>query len=177
VGRGGGNTGKMWAEAAAIIVAAPQALGGFGEQVLCEMVRALFAAHVRFKDVLMADAFGKAGGGRLDIHAMQHLVEQHAVDAAPHPAQLKRRRVPQLSDGQDAGAVQALLHTRADAVDVLQFEAEQNVGQLVMGDDDKSVRLLQVGTDLAEEDVRREADRAGEAFADLLAQRAFDLRI
>jgi hypothetical protein len=31
---------------------------------------------------------------------------------------------------------------------------------------------LQVGADLAEKHVRREADRAGEAFADLLAQGA-----
>ena len=45
-----------------------------------------------------------------------------------------------------------------------------------MGDDDEPVRLLQVGANLAEKDVRREADRAGEAFADLLAQGAFDLR-
>ena len=77
--------------------------------------------------MLMADAFRKAGGGRLDIDAVQHLVEQHAVDAAPHAAQLERRRVPELGDGEDAGAVKPLLHARADAVDLLQFEAEQNV--------------------------------------------------
>ena len=108
------DPGKMQAQAAAIIIAAPQPLGRFREQVLGEIMRALVGAQVRFKDVLMADAFGKAGGGRLDIHAVQHLVEQHAVDAAPHPAQLKRRRVPQLGDGEDAGAVKPLLHARAD---------------------------------------------------------------
>jgi hypothetical protein len=31
----------------------------------------------------MAKAFRIAGGGRLNIDAVQHLVEQHAVDAAP----------------------------------------------------------------------------------------------
>jgi hypothetical protein len=35
--------------------------------------------------------------------------------------------------------------------------------------------FLQIGTDLAEKDVRRDADRAGEALADLVAQRAFVL--
>ena len=35
---------------------------------------------------------------------------------------------------------------------------------------DQPVRLLQVGPDLAEKHVRRDADRAGEAFADLVAQ-------
>ena len=106
---------------------------------------------------------------------MQHLVEQQAVDAAPHAAQLERRRVPQLGDGADAGAVQPLLHARADAVDHLQCQAEQNLRQVVFGDDDQPVRFLQVGTDLAEEDVRRDADRTGEAFADLVARGAFEL--
>ena len=36
--------GKMQAEAAAIITAAPQALGRLRQQVLCEMVRAFFGA-------------------------------------------------------------------------------------------------------------------------------------
>ena len=67
-------------------------------------------------------------------------------------------------------------HALADAVDLLQFEAEQNVGQIVMGDDDQPVRLLQIGADLAEKDVGRDADRAGEALADLLAQGALDLQ-
>jgi hypothetical protein len=72
--------------------------------------------------------------------------------------------------------VKPLLHARADAVDLLQLEAERNVGQLVIGDDDKAIRLLQIGTDLAEKDVRREADRAGEAVSDLLPQGALDLQ-
>jgi hypothetical protein len=72
-------------------------------------------------------------------------------------------------------AVQALLHALADAVDVLQFEVEQNAGQVVMRHDNEAVRLLQVGPDLAEKDVGRDADRAGKAFADLLAQRPFYL--
>ena len=79
--------------------------------------------------MLVADALRKAGGGGLDIDAVQHLMEQEAVDAAPHPAQLERRRVPELGDGDDAGAVKPLLHARADAVDRLQFEAEQNLRQ------------------------------------------------
>jgi hypothetical protein len=45
-----------------------------------------------------------------------------------------------------------------------------------MRDDDQAVRLLQVGADLAEKDVGRDADRAGQALADLLAQGAFDLQ-
>jgi hypothetical protein len=50
------------------------------------------------------------------------------------------------------------------------LEAEQNPGQVAFGDDDQPVRLLQIGPDLAEKHVRRDADRTGEAFADLLAQ-------
>ena len=44
------------------------------------------------------------------------------------------------------------------------------VGQVILCDDDEPVRLLNVGTDLAEKHVRCKADRAGEAVADLLAQ-------
>jgi hypothetical protein len=66
--------------------------------------------------------------GGLDVDAVQHLVEQQAVGAAPNPAQLERRRVPEPGDGHNAGAVKPLLHAFADAVDVLQFEAEQDVG-------------------------------------------------
>jgi hypothetical protein len=44
-----------------------------------------------------------------------------------------------------------------------------------MRNHDKPVRLLQIGADLAEKDVGRDADRTGEVFADLLAQRALDL--
>jgi hypothetical protein len=72
--------------------------------------------------------------------------------------------------------VQALLHALADAVDLLQFEAEQNLRQIVMRDDDQPVRLLQIGADLAEKDAGRDADRARKAFADLLVQRALDLQ-
>ena len=90
-----------------------------------------------------------------------------AVDA-PHAAQLERRRVPQLGDGQDAGAVQPLRHAGADAVAVLQFETEQNPRQVIFGDDDQPVRFLQVGTDLAEKHVQRDADGGGEALADLV---------
>jgi hypothetical protein len=67
-----------------------------------------------------------------------------------------------------------MLHARADAVDLLQFEAEENIRQVVFRDDGEAVGLLQVETDLAEKHVGRDADRAGEAFADLVAQRAFD---
>jgi hypothetical protein len=73
--------------------------------MLREMMRALFAAQLGFQHMLVADAFGEAGGGRLNIDAMQHLMEQHAIDAAPHAAQLERRRVPQLCDGENAGTV------------------------------------------------------------------------
>lgn len=45
-----------------------------------------------------------------------------------------------------------------------------------MRDDDQPVRLLQIGADLAQKDVGRDADRAGEALADLLAQRPLDLQ-
>ena len=127
-------------------------------------------AQFRLEHVLMSHAFREAGGGGLDIDAVQHLVEQQSIDAAPDAAQPHGRRLPELGDGVDAGAVQALLHALADAVDLLQFEAEQDAGEIVVRDDDQAVRLLQVGSDLAEKDVRREADRAGEAFADLIAQ-------
>jgi hypothetical protein len=52
----------------------------------------------------------------------------------------------------DAGAEQALLHAFANTVDLLQFEAEQNFGQFVMGDDGEPVGLLQIGADLPEKD-------------------------
>ena len=84
--------------------------------------------------------------------------------------------MPELGDCENAGAVQALLHALADAVDLLQFEAEQNVGQIVMGDDDQPVRLLQIRADVAEKHIGRDADRAGEALADLLVQGALDLQ-
>ena len=124
--------------------------------------------------MLVADAFRVAGGGGLDIDAVQHLVEQHGIDAAPHPAQLERRCTPELCDGEDAGAVEPLLHARADAVDLLQFEAEQNLRQVGLGDDDQAVRLLHVRGDLAEKHIGREADRTGEALADLGAQGGFE---
>ena len=38
--------------------------------------------------------------------------------------------------------MQPLLHARADAVDILQLEAEQDSGQVVLGDHDQPVRLL-----------------------------------
>jgi hypothetical protein len=125
--------------------------------------------------MLTAHALGEAGGGRLDIDAVQHLVEQQPVDAAPHPPQPQRRGLPDLGDGRDAGAAEPLLHALADAVDILQREAQQNVRQIVERDDDEPVRLLQIGPDLAEKDVWRQADRAGVAFADLLAQGPLDL--
>ena len=154
----------------------PQALGRLGQEMLREMPGAVVGAQFRLEHMLMADAFRIGRGGRLDVDAVQHLVEQHAVDAAPYPAQAAGRRLPEILDGEDAGAVEALLHALADAVDILQFEAEQNARQILVRDDGKAVRFLNVGTDLAEKHIRREADRAGEAFADLLAQRAFDLR-
>jgi hypothetical protein len=98
------------------------------------------------------------------------------ANAAPHPAQLERRGLPELRDGEDAGAVEPLLHAFADAVDLLQFEAQQNLRQVVFGDNDQPVGLLQVGTDFAEKDIRRDADRTGQAFADLLAQRPLELQ-
>jgi hypothetical protein len=72
------------------------------------------------------------------------------------------------------GAVKPLLHASADAADLLQFEAEQSIGQVVFGDDDQAVRFPQSGTDFAEKHIRRDADRTGEAFADLIAQGPFD---
>jgi hypothetical protein len=71
--------------------------------VLRKIVRAVLGAQLRLQHMLVADAFGKAGGGRLDVHAVQHLMEEQAVDAAPQPAQLERRRVPELGDGENAG--------------------------------------------------------------------------
>jgi hypothetical protein len=38
--------------------------------------------------------------------------------------------------------MQPLLHALADAVDVLQFEAEKNFGQVVFGDDGEPVGFL-----------------------------------
>jgi hypothetical protein len=49
------------------------------------------------------------------------------------------------------------------------LEAEQDSGQVLLGDDDEPVGLLQVGPDLAEKRIGRDADRAGEALPYLLA--------
>jgi hypothetical protein len=65
--------------------------------------------------------------------------------------------------------VKSLLHARADAVDLLQFEPEQNLRQIGLGDDDQAVRLLHVGRHLAEKHVRRDADRTGKAVTNLIA--------
>jgi hypothetical protein len=85
-------------------------------------------------------------------------MEQQAVDAAPDPAQLERGGLPKLGGGENSGAVEPLLHARADSVDLLQFETEQNLRQIVGGDDDQPIRLLKIGTDLAEKHIRRETD-------------------
>jgi hypothetical protein len=45
-------------------------------------------------------------------------------------AQLERRRIPELGDGEDAGAVKPLLHAFADAVDVLQCGPSRMSGKL-----------------------------------------------
>jgi hypothetical protein len=66
--------------------------------VLRKIMRALLGAQVRLQHMLVADAFGIARRGRLDVDAVQHLVKQQPVDAAPHAAQLERRSVPQLLD-------------------------------------------------------------------------------
>jgi hypothetical protein len=144
--------------ATGLVIAAAQPLGRLGQQVLRETVRALVGAKFGLQHMLVADAFRIAGGGRLNIDAMQHLVEQEAVDTAPHPAQLERRRVPELGDGEDAGAVQPLLHARADAVDLLQLEAKQKLRQVGRGDDDEAVRLLHVGTDFGQKHIRLARD-------------------
>jgi hypothetical protein len=86
-------------------------IAGAGRFVI---MRVLAGAELRLQHMLVADAFRIAGGGRLDVDAVQHLVKEQAVDAAPHTAQLERRRVPELGDGEDAGAVKPLLHARAD---------------------------------------------------------------
>ena len=72
----------------------PQALGRLGQQMPGEIRAPSCGAQFRLEHMLMADAFGEAGGGRLDIDAVQHLVEQQAIDAAPDPAQPERRSVP-----------------------------------------------------------------------------------
>jgi hypothetical protein len=53
-------------------------------------------------------------------------LKQQAIDAAPHPPQLERRRVPELGNGRNAGPLKPLLHAPPDAVNVLQVEAEQD---------------------------------------------------
>ena len=47
----------MDSQAAAVIVAAPQALGRLGEQVLREIVSALAGAQFGLQHMLVADAF------------------------------------------------------------------------------------------------------------------------
>jgi hypothetical protein len=94
---------------------------------------------------------------------------------APDLAELKRCGLPKLGNGEDAGPIEALFHAPADAVNLLQFEAEQDIGQIVLRDDDQALRLLQVGADLTEKHVRREADGASQTLADLLSEGTFDL--
>ena len=63
------DPGKMHAQSGAVVVAPPQPLGGFGKQVLREVPGAVIRAQFRLQHMLMADAFGEARGGRLDIDA------------------------------------------------------------------------------------------------------------
>jgi hypothetical protein len=80
--------------------------------MLRKIMRALFGAQIRIQHMLMPDAFRKTRRRRLDVDTVQHLMEENAIDAAPHPAQAERRRVPQFRDGEDPGAMKPLLGSR-----------------------------------------------------------------
>jgi hypothetical protein len=77
----------MQAKALTVVIAMPQALGCFGQQVPGEIRSTLIGAQIRLEHMLMAHAPGEAGGGRLDIDTVQHLVEQQAINPAPDPVQ------------------------------------------------------------------------------------------
>ena len=95
----------MQSEPAAIVIAAPQSLSCLGEQVVAESRGAVIGAQFGLEHVLMAHALCEPGGGRLKIDAVQHLVKQKAVDAAPDPAQPERPGLPEFGDGEDPGPV------------------------------------------------------------------------
>jgi len=82
----------------------------------------------------MPNAFRKPGGWRLNVDAVQHLMEQQPVDANPHLAQLERRGPPEFSDSENADAVKPLLHALADAVALSWFGTN---GAVVGGGDEK----------------------------------------
>ena len=142
----------------------------------CEKSCAAFAgALVRLRRLLVTDAFRIAGGGGLDVDAMQHLMEEHAVSCRPTPAQAGEwRRVQQLLDRDDTGAVQPLLHARSQCrrSPPIRGRAEFRAGR-------PSVMITSPSgfADRTRPCKNREsdADRAGEAFADLIAQRSFNL--
>jgi hypothetical protein len=75
-----------------VVIAAPQPFGRLGQQMLREIVRALFGAKIRLQHMLASwwpIAFRKPRGGGLDVDAVQHLVEEHAVDATLPPHTLR----------------------------------------------------------------------------------------
>jgi hypothetical protein len=109
------------------------------------------------------------------IGAVQQFVIKDACDAAPDPPQVVARGTHEIGHRADASLVKSTLHARADAVNVGQVEAVQNVGQIILGNDDQAVRLLHVATDLTEEQAGSKPDRAGHAVANQFADGPLDL--
>jgi len=78
----------------------------------------------------------------------------------------------QLGDAGDAGARQLALHHLADAIDGADRPRRQEALRLGATDGGKAARLVEIGSELGEELVVRQADRDGDADLLLDRQRA-----
>jgi hypothetical protein len=111
---------------------------------------------------------------RRGIYAVQQLVHPGAADAAPDEAQLAGPCVPERGQVADPAPLQACCHWRPNAGDIAQVEVKNGARQLLDRKDDEAVGLLHVGRHLSKQLVRRNADRACQAFADLSLDLALD---
>jgi hypothetical protein len=110
--------------------------------------------------------------GQLD--AVEQIPEPVAVGAAPGGAGVARAALAELADVEDAVLRQPALHLGADPGDLAQLEVVEAVRELIGGEHHQPVGLLQIGGELGEQPVGRDADRTGQAFADIRADARLD---
>src|SRR4029078_1534717 len=95
----------------------------------------------------MRVADGAPLGGRLPgdftTQPMTHVMSD---DAAPYRVQRLTRGGSELRHRRDSMVLQTLLHVPPDAAEVAQLQSMQAVGQIILLDDETSIRLSHVGS-------------------------------